>query len=96
MTNSRVIREEPGEYRVTMEYALDGTFEVAGESKAPITLTVRVEDAWDKLPERIRPYSYDAEVWRDEMEEPTDTLKDVAPDARIFIDFKATFRIEFK
>ena len=41
MTNSRVIREEPGEYRVTMEYALDGTFEVAGESKAPITLTVR-------------------------------------------------------
>ncbi|MBO5941460.1 MAG: hypothetical protein J6R18_09735 [Kiritimatiellae bacterium] len=96
MKNGRVIREEPGEYRMVMRYALDGMFEVTGESKKPITLTVRVEDAWDRIPERLRRYSYDAVVWRDETDTPTDILNDVAPDARILIDFREKFRIEFR
>lgn len=90
-----VMRDEPGEYRVTAEYAADGSFHVRGESVRPLTLTVRVEDAWDRIPGHLRRCSYRAEVRRDDAARPEDVLEDVAPDARIFLDFKRTFIIRF-
>ena len=96
MKNESVIREEPGEYRVTARYSDDGAFSVFGETVRPITLTVRVEDAWNRVPEDLRRYSYCATVWRDDTETPSNILEGVAPDARIFLDFSRSFRMEFK
>ena len=96
MKNESPIREEPGEYRVTARYSDDGAFSVFGETVKPITLTVRVEDVWDRVPERLRRYSYSVTVWRDNTETPSNILEDVAPDARIFLDFGRSFRMEFK
>jgi hypothetical protein len=96
MKSESVIREEPGEYRVTARYSEDGTFSVIGETVKPITLTVRVEDVWNRIPEGLRRYSYSVAIWRDDAEEPTDNLQEVAPDARIFLDFSRSFRMEFK
>ena len=66
MRNDVVIRNEPGEYRIVARYSEDGSFTVLGESIKPITLTVRVEDVWDRMSEQHRKYSYVAEVRRDE------------------------------
>ena len=88
-----VLRNEPGEYRMTMRWRADGSFVVCGESAQPITLTVRVEDAWDRLPSDRRRYSYRAAVRLDAGS--VRMLEDVAPDARIFIEFKRTFEIDF-
>ena len=96
MKSESVIREEPGEYRVTARYSEDGTFSVIGETVKSITLTVRVEDVWNRIPEGLRRYSYSVAIWRDEAEAPTDNLQEVAPDARIFLDFSRSFRMEFK
>lgn len=96
MKSESVIRDEPGEYRVTARYSDDGTFSVFGETVKPIILTVRVEDVWDRIPENLRRYSYCATVWRDDAEAPSNILEDVAPDARIFLDFSRSFRMEFK
>ena len=96
MRNDMVIRDEPGEYRIVARYSEDGSFTVLGESIKPITLTVRVEDVWDRMSEQHRKYSYVAEVRRDEADAPSHVLEDVAPDARIFLDFEKTFRIDFK
>jgi hypothetical protein len=96
MKSELVIREEPGEYRVAALYSEDGTFSVIGETVKPITLTVRVEDVWNRVPEGLRRYSYSATVWRDGAEAPSNMLKDVAPDARIFLDFSRSFRMEFR
>lgn len=96
MNSETVLRDEPGEYRVAVRYSTDGSFIVTGESSCPLTLTVRVEDAWDRLPSDMRRYSYRAAVWRDDSSSPTDVLENVAPDARIFLDFKRNFRVEFK
>ena len=96
MKSESVIREEPGEYRVAARYSEDGTFSVIGETVKPITLTVRVEDVWNRVPEGLRRYSYRVAIWRDEAEAPTDNLQEVAPDARIFLDFSRSFRMEFK
>lgn len=96
MNSETVLRDEPGEYQVTVKYSPDGSFLVVGESSRPLTLTVRVEDAWDRLPSDMRRYSYQAKVWRDDSSSPTDVLENVAPDARIFLDFKRNFRVEFK
>lgn len=90
------IREEPGEYRMTARYSQDGSFSVFGESARPITLTVRVEDVWDRMPKKLRKYSYVASVWRDGADAPFRILDGVAPDARIFLDFEKIFRIDFK
>lgn len=95
MKSEAVIRDEPGEYRVTAEYSPDGSFTVRGESVKPVTLTVRVEDAWDRIPGELRRCSYNAEVWRDDAPSPGNVLEDIAPDARIFLDFRKNFRIEF-
>ena len=96
MKSESVIREEPGEYRVAARYSEDGAFSVIGETVKPITLTVRVEDVWNRVPEGLRRYSYSVAIWRDGAEEPTDNLQEVAPDARIFLDFSRSFRMEFK
>ena len=90
-----VVREEPGEYRVTARYSPDGSFRVEGESARPLTLTVRMEDVWSRIPDGTRRYSYRAEVWRDGAVLPENVLENVAPDARIFLDFKETFKIRF-
>lgn len=89
------MRDEPGEYRVTAEYFPDGTFLVKGESGRPLALTVRVEDAWDRIPAELRRFSYTASIRRDGETEPGSVLCGVAPDARIFLDFGKSFRIEF-
>lgn len=94
MRNETVIREEPGEYRIAAEYCDDGSFSLHGESVRPITLTVRVEDAWERIPPERRRYSYSATVRKDAAATPT-VLDDVAPDARIFIEFSERFDIEF-
>ena len=96
MKSESVIREEPGEYRVAARYSDDGTFSVFGETVKPITLTVRVEDVWNRIPEGLRRYSYSVAIWRDDAEESTNNLQEVAPDARIFLDFSRSFRMEFK
>ena len=91
-----MIRDEPGEYRIVAQYREDGGFSVHGESAHPITLTVRVEDVWDRLPLEMRRYAYAVEVRRDGGESPFVVLEDVAPDARIFLDFENTFEMRFK
>jgi len=96
MRSDAVIRDEPGEYRITARYSDDGSFVVFGESAHPMTLTVRVEDVWCRIPDGRRRYSYGAKVWRDESGSPSHTLEDVAPDARIFLDFDSAFRMEFR
>lgn len=96
MGSELVIRDEPGEYRIVAEYREDGTFSVQGESAHPITLTVRVEDVWGRLPPEMRRYAYAVEVRRDGGERPFAVLEDVAPDARLFLDFEKTFEMHFK
>jgi len=95
MAGEALIRDEPGEYRMVAHYGEDGCFRVHGESAHPITLTVRVEDVWDRMPQDARRYSYSAEVRKDGLEDVV-RLEDVAPDARIFIDFERSFDMEFK
>ena len=80
---------------MAMRYSNDGNFTVMGESVHPITLTVRVEDAWNRIPSELRRYKYAAAVRRDGESEPSVQLKDVAPDARIFLDFSSSFTIDF-
>ena len=96
MRSESVIRDEPGDYRMIARYSDDGAFSVLGESARPITLTVRVEDAWCRMPECLRRHSYIATVWRDGKDAPSDVLENVAPDARIFLDFGESFRVDFK
>jgi hypothetical protein len=96
MENETVIREEPGEYRIAVRHLPDGSFAVHGETARRITLTVRVEDAWERLPADMRRYSYTAVVRRDGEDMPLAILEDVAPDARIFLDFEKLFQIEFR
>ena len=95
MGSEVTIREEPGEYRVTAHYGEDGGFAVKGESARPITLTVRVEDVWDRMPAEKRRFSYSVEVRRDGCAAPFAHLHDVAPDARIYLDFEKTFEMRF-
>ena len=96
MKSEAVIRDEPGEYRLVARYGGDGGFTVSGESVHPITLTVRVEDVWGRIPPDERRLSYEVAVRRDGDAEPFAMLKDVAPDARIYLDFEKTFAMEFK
>ena len=96
MESDIVIRDEPGEYRITARCSEGGSFAVFGETARPITLTVRVEDVWCRIPVGLRHYSYDAKIWRDGEDAPSHVLENVAPDARIFLDFTADFRIEFR
>ena len=94
MKSEIVIRDEPGAYRMVATYGADGDFSVHGESMHPITLTVRVEDVWDRIPAEMKRYGYTASVRKDFAEEET-VLHDVAPDARIFIEFEKCFDISF-
>ena len=95
MKNEAEIRNEPDEYRVWARYDEIGGFTVAGESVHPITLTVRVEDVWNRLPSTLRRYAYTVTVRRDGYDDPLAVLQDVAPDARIFLDFEKTFEMVF-
>ena len=94
MSREAVIRCEPGAYRLVARYGENGDFSVQGESVEPITLTLRVEDVWSRLSPASRRYSYRAEVRKDRQESPV-VLTDVAPDARIFIEFEKTFEASF-
>ena len=94
MSHEAVIRYEPGAYRLVAQYGENGEFSVRGESAEPITLTLRVEDVWSRLPPAARRYNYRAEVRKDRQESPV-VLTDVAPDARIFIEFEKTFEASF-
>ena len=94
MRSEAVIREEPGEYRIVARYGDGGEFAVHGESSHPITLTVRVEDVWERIPDGKRRHSYGAAVRKDGSDSVTE-LRDVAPDARIFIEFEKVFDISF-
>ena len=95
MESEAVIRDEPGAYRMTARYGGGGGFTVRGESAQPITLTVRVEDVWDRLPQGERRYSYTVTVRRDGCGTPFAVLEEVAPDARIYLDFEKTFEMDF-
>ena len=95
MSSDVVIREEPGAYRLTASYYADGGVMVRGESVAPITMTVRVEDVWDRIPPKLRRYSYTVSVLRDGDETKVAKLEDVAPDARVYLDFEKTFEMVF-
>ena len=94
MSPEVVIRCEPGAYSFVARYGNDGSFTVHGESVEPITLTLRVEDVWSRLPAAVRRYRYRAEVRTDGAATPV-VLPDVAPDARIFLEFKETFDASF-
>lgn len=94
MSREVVVRCEPGAYSIVARYGDDGCFDVHGESAQPITLTLRVEDVWSRLPSPSRRYLYRAEVRKDQQEAPV-VLADVAPDARIFIEFENTFDVSF-
>ena len=94
MNHEAVIRCEPGAYRLVARYGEDGNFSVQGERVEPITLTLRVEDVWNRIPPASRRYSYHAEVRKDRQESPV-VLTDVAPDARIFLEFEKTFEVSF-
>ena len=94
MSREVVIRSEPGAYRLVARYGEDGAFSVRGESVEPLTLTLRVEDVWNRLPPAVRRYSYRAAVRKDRQESSV-VLTDVAPDARIFIEFEKTFEASF-
>ena len=94
MSHEVVIRCEPGAYRIVARYGEDGDFSVQGESVEPITLTLRVEDVWNRLPPATRRYSYRAVVRKARQKSPV-VLTDVAPDARIFIEFEKTFEASF-
>ena len=95
MGSEAVIRDEPGAYRMTARYGGGGDFSVRGVSLHPITLTVRVEDVWDRLPLAERRYSYTVTVRRDGCKTPFAVLEDVAPDARIYLDFEKMFEMDF-
>jgi len=94
MSPEVVIRCEPGAYSLVARYGDKGDFTVRGASAEPITLTLRVEDVWSRLPVAARRYRYRAEVRADGAETPV-VLPDVAPDARIFLEFKRTFEASF-
>ena len=94
MNRDVVVRCEPGTYSIVARYGDDGCFDVHGESTEPITLTLRVEDVWSRLPPSLRRYLYRAEVRKDRQVTPV-VLADVAPDARIFIEFEKTFDVSF-
>ena len=63
---------------------------------APTTLTVRVEDLWERLPEAARAFDYRMDVVRDpHAKDPDDartagvvreTVGGLAPDARVCLD----------
>ncbi len=95
MRSEAVIREEPGEYRIVARYRGDGGFTVLGESAHPITLTVRVEDVWERIAPELRRHSYRVTVCKDEGAGQVTMLDEVAPDARIFLDFAHSFEMEF-
>ena len=94
MPSEVVIREEPGEYRIVARYRDDGGFLLAGESAGPITLTVRVEDVWSRIPSDRRRCQYRVSVTKDGGPE-VKVLENVAPDARIFVEFERSFEMEF-
>ena len=81
------LRGEWGDFIVFM--AIDGqSFSIAALSRGKTTLTVRVEDAWEKLPPAERKYSYLCETLCETIAEGAEGKFQVAPDARIFVDLE--------
>ena len=88
----RVLRGMPDDFLVFARYA-GARWAVGACTVASTTLTVRVEDIWRGLPDDRRAGAYRIDVLRDPhaKDDATgdvvrETLDDVAPDARIFID----------
>ncbi len=94
----RVLRGEPNDFLVCARRHGD-TWTVGAFTVAATTLTVRFEDLWYLLPPDLRHISYTVEVTRDPHAKDDEsvraegvvreTLTDVAPDARIFLDLLA-------
>ena len=78
------LRGELGEFLVFAVYN-DDTFKICVVSRKSMTLTIRTEDAWEKLPKEKRFYSYSSKISHDNTLNQT-VLHDIAPDARIFLD----------
>lgn len=77
-----------GEYGDFIMFAVfsDTSFSIAALSRKSTTLTVRVEDVWEKLPPEKRAYSYICNVNSSTVPTDCETTFSVAPDARIFLD----------
>ena len=97
-----VLRGEPGEF-ILFSRRLGGSFTIAALACESTTLTVRVEDVWERLPAAERAFEYTATTLRDPTpaDSGTDAVQEsfpVAPDARIFIDIAAHggFTIAFR
>lgn len=103
----RVLRGAPDDFLVCARCA-HGVWSVGAFTVAPTTLTVRFEDLWRCLPAADRARTYAVDVVRDPNAADDaaaqaagvvrETLADVAPDARLFIElarsggFTLTFR----
>lgn len=93
-----VIRGEPGEFLVCARRYHD-VWKVGAFTVEPMTLTVRFEDLWAKLPPPGRYRDYLVEVERDPNAKDTqeqqgnhivrETLSGIAPDVRICLDLDA-------
>ncbi len=103
----RVLRGEPGDFLVCARRHGD-VWTVGAFTVAATTLTVRFEDLWYLLPPELRHVTYTVEVTRDPHAKDApdaqtagvvyETLTDVAPDARIFLDLLPSggFTLKFK
>ncbi len=90
-----VLRGEPGDFLVCARRA-GPVWTVGAFTAAPTTLTVRVEDLWERLPDDARAFDYRVDVVRDPHVKDAaadqaagvvrETLAGVAPDARICLD----------
>ena len=90
-----VLRGEPDDFLVCARRA-GAVWTVGAFTVAPTTLTVRVEDLWERLPEAARAFDYRMDVVRDPHAKDTaadraagvvrETRTGVAPDARICLD----------
>jgi hypothetical protein len=79
------LRGEVGDF--IMFAVIDGaSFSIAALTRKNTTLTVRVEDVWEKLPAEKRKHLYSCNIVSSTAE--IQKLSSLAPDARIFIDLK--------
>lgn len=77
-----------GEFSDFLMFAVikDFSFSIAALSSGKTTLTVRVEDVWEKIRPECRKYSYLCKVKSSTLCNSEESEFTVAPDARIFID----------
>ena len=101
-----LLRGEPNEFAM-LGWFRGRTIFVGALTVPAITLTVRLEDIWERLPRETRAFDYRCAIARDahELDAPEaqaalmvrEQIEHVAPDARIFLDLRAGggFLLEF-